>query len=275
VPIVRTVAVVLAPFGVFTMARLVAFGAGAPLSVYAKPGELPQGLAYASAAAIVCVVPCLVLSPAALRGSIAAPAAWALGAHFVTVAALGGDAMPYARLVVPVLPLAVGLVAAALNADRWLGAIARLTVGTLGVSITWMQFAPTARGVSRDREALVEAARPDLRSCRRIATVDIGWTSLAWEGPIFDLAGVTARSVARLPGGHTSKRVPASLLSEAKVDCFIALMDGGRPARAVEARLLSDPDLATSFQPCASWSVGGTGLSYALYMKLGCPAPSQ
>ncbi len=96
------------PFVACACVRLAVFGRAAPLSVLAKPSDLAHGLPYAGAAAIVSLAPLVVLAPYALARAGGRPAAIALAgaAHFLVTAAVGGDWMPYARLVAADSPLA-------------------------------------------------------------------------------------------------------------------------------------------------------------------------
>ena len=123
------------------MIRSAVFGRPAPLAVLAKPSDLAHGLVYAGAAALVLLVPLLAFAPVTLlrlrargplfgaaeadaeagadetdagAGADAQPPRPTIGvarvlvaafvAHLVAVIVAGGDWMPYARLVVPVVP---------------------------------------------------------------------------------------------------------------------------------------------------------------------------
>ena len=66
---------------------------------------------------------------------------------------------------------------------------------------------------------------------RLVAAVDIGWIGAATPATLVDLAGVTDPSIAPLPGGHTTKRVPSSLLIQRQVDTLVLLLDSGEPLR--------------------------------------------
>ena len=70
-----------------------------------------------------------------------------------------------------------------------------------------------------------------------IATLDIGWTAAAFDGPIVDLAGLTDPNIAALPGGHTSKHVDTTMLLDRHVDTVIFW---GTP-RGVELGLYAEP----------------------------------
>src|SRR4029079_6087551 len=85
------------------------FGAFAPLSVVAKAPELAHGVYYAADALLGTGVALFRLAPRALAASGPRTRALTLAvfAHFVAIAAAGGDWMALYRLVVPVLPTAI------------------------------------------------------------------------------------------------------------------------------------------------------------------------
>jgi hypothetical protein len=93
----------LTPFTICASIRAWVWGRPAPLAIWAKPSDLNHGMAYVGAALVVCVVPILVAAPWALRR---APRAMAIvvaaAVHVVAIAIVGGDWMPYARLLVPI-----------------------------------------------------------------------------------------------------------------------------------------------------------------------------
>src|SRR5439155_8997260 len=139
--------------------------------------------------------------------------------------------MPYARLAAPIAPSMVlafvlaasapasapapapapvsGAAAAAAASSapaphRWADA-ARLLIAIAAGVWTLAVAGPAGRHVLADRIDLARRARPYLDGAARIASVDIGWPTLATEADIVDLAGLTDPTIAALPGGHTSK----------------------------------------------------------------------
>jgi len=227
--------------------RAVAFGDPAPLAVWAKPSDLVHGLRYAGGALVLSGAPWLLVSfrgyrrLASRERAIAAATFTALA----TLVAAGGDWMPFFRLLVPLLPSVVWLGARLAELDRpfvaWLrvGAVCASSLA-LGVGL-----GPAARGVAAQRTSLVDSARPYLGKRSAVATLDVGWVGAATDATVIDLAGVTDPAIAVLGGGHTSKRVPWSLLNARDIDTLVLLSgayasDSGLPAfaRAVENSLV-------------------------------------
>ena len=244
----------LGPWFLVYALRVSLFGRGTPLSLLAKPADLGHGIAYVVAGALLVGAPVFAWAP--VRLAFDPPLfrlRWlVIGAtgHFGAVALAGGDWMPLSRLLVPVLPalLVVGFVVA----ER------ASTVATLGralLAVAVMTFALArvgldARGVVATRAALIQEAKPILSGRRAVATLDIGWVSVATSGTVVDLAGLTDPAIAVLPGGHTSKRIPATLLAAREVDTLVLLRrrsateiaeDGGPYERSVEVRMAQDP----------------------------------
>jgi hypothetical protein len=107
-----------------------------------------------------------------------------------------------------------------------------------------VQLGSGPQHVLGDRLRLVAEARPHLQGARAVATLDVGWVSLATSAPIVDLAGVTDESVAMLRGGHTSKRIDDALLRQRQVDALVLMkLVGPDPgyAREVERRVVLLP----------------------------------
>ena len=267
----------LAPFTVCALVRTMVWGHPAPLALMAKPSDPEHGVAYAGAACVVTLVPVLVLAPLALRR---APMALALVvaacAHILALVAVGGDWMPYARLMVPVLPsLAWAAVLASEQAHPVATAARSLVALGLGV-VLLARGAAEGRHVGADRAALVAAARPLLAGAHCVAALDVGWVGAATEADIVDLAGVTDPEIAALPGGHTSKRVDARLLLERGTDALLLYLPAGLPAggaadwaeatygRAVEARLADDVVTARHFGAATFLPLGARGAGYVL-----------
>jgi hypothetical protein len=237
------------PFAVCALVRLAVFGHMAPLAVQAKPSDLAHGVVYVAAALLASGLFVLAVAPRALPRATAESRviAVAFGVHVVAVALAGGDSMPYARLLVPVLPtlLLVHLDLATL-ARPW--ATWLRTGVALGLSsYVLVVAAPRGRHVMQQRAELIASARPLLGGAKRIATVDVGWVSVASDDAhIVDLAGLTDPEIAALPGGHTSKRVSGSMLVDRHVDTLV-LYD----AHLVTERLLDDPVTRAHFKMVA------------------------
>ncbi|MDP9037332.1 MAG: hypothetical protein M3O50_21240, partial [Myxococcota bacterium] len=278
-------ALALAPFTACAVIRTVCWGHPAPLALLAKPSDLAHGLAYAGAAWVVTLTPLLVLAPLALRRAPAALAIVAAAvAHGLAVIVVGGDWMPYARLMVPVAPsLAYAGVLVSTRAGS-LGTAARSVAGlALGAALL-VRGGAGGRRVGLDRGALVAAARPLLAGVPRVAALDIGWVSAATEADIVDLAGLTDPDVAALPGGHTSKRVDPMFLLSRHPDALLLYAHTGSPGgarrggvyvpadaeytRAVEARLARDPVITRHFVEIAWLPLGGAGAGYALLRRV-------
>jgi len=93
---------------------------------------------------------------------------------------------------------------------------------------------------------------------------------------ILDLAGITDPVVARLPGGHTTKRISEGLVENRGVDTLVLLLAPRAHtqtpwtdsifARAVENRLASFPALE-GFELVAALPLGGTEQAYALLRR--------
>jgi hypothetical protein len=270
-------AIALGPFCACALVRVAAWGRPAPLALLAKPSDLDHGLAYAGAACVVTIVPVLVLAPLALwRAPPALVVVVAAIAHVGAIITVGGDWMPYARLMVPVIPSLVW--AAAVAAEHAHPAATALRLLLAFATSVWLLAHGGARGrrVGPDRAALVLAARAPLAGASRIASLDVGWVGAATEAHVVDLAGVTDPVIAALPGGHTSKRVDATLLLEQRPDALLLYLPHGLPAgglaswrdadftRGVEARLGSDDVVAEHFAPAAWLPLGSEGAGYVV-----------
>lgn len=270
----------LAPFTVCALVRLWAWGRAAPLATLAKPGDPSQGLSYAAVAYFVTIVPLLVTAPFALRrSSRAAVIVAAAAAHVCSVIAVGGDWMPYARLFVPILPSLA--VAASLLSEyaHWMATASRSFAAlTLG-AVLLATGGTSRRRVGRDRAALIASARPLFADVQRIATVDVGWVGAATDADIVDLAGVTDPQIAPLPGGHTSKRISATMLLERAPDRVLLYLPAGLPGghlddwrdatflRTVELRFARDALFARHFRASGWLPLGQTGAGYVVLSR--------
>lgn len=260
-------AIAFAPFAVCTLVRLAVFGRAGPLALLAKPSDLTHGLVYVAAASLVLLTPALALSLAVFRAPLRAKALALAGlAHVIVVAALGGDWMPYARLLVPIAPsLALVFVDVASIAHRAATIARAVVVFAFGAWVAY-RAAPAGRHVFEDRAELVDRARPRLSSSRVVAALDIGWVgAAATNAEIFDLAGLTEPSVAVLSGGHTSKAVDVGMLLDRNVDTVVVY--ASQP-RLVELRLLRSPLFAERFERSVETMMfGRERLRYDIYRR--------
>jgi hypothetical protein len=234
----------VAPFATCAIIRRLAFGRFAPLALMAKPSDVSHGLVYAGAALLACGLPLLLVTTTLRR--VPAPAkvvAIAFGVHALAVIAAGGDSMAYARLFVPLVPslLFVHLHSANIASGPvfWLRSACAFGLAT------WIFAGPgwSGRHVMHDREDLVTRASPMIAGAKHIAAVDIGWISACTEADIVDLAGLTDPEFASLPGGHTSKRVDASMLLDRKVDLVILYSD-----HQISWQLTRDPLFSSRYE---------------------------
>ena len=225
-------ALALGPPIAAALIRLAIFGRAAPLSILAKPSDEMLGARYALACFLL-TGPLALLAPLAWRrlDGFSRVLLISIGVHFAAIAVAGGDWMPLSRLVAPVLP-AVILVAAeiAAVADLRLTA-ARIALALAGELFQLVKVGPVAAHVGEDRLALIEELRAPLATARVIAALDIGWLGAATDATIVDLAGLTDPAIAVLPGGHTSKAIPASLLEARGVDALVLQVREGEARR--------------------------------------------
>ena len=115
-----------------------------------------------------------------------------------------------------------------------------------------------------------------LRDAHSIAALDIGWVGAATNARILDLAGITDPLVARLPGGHTTKRISDGLIENRDVDTAILLLAPEHPvatpwndsvfARQVENRLAQLAPIA-EFRVVERLPLGGTRQSYVIVSR--------
>jgi hypothetical protein len=264
-------ALALGPAVLVAGLRFLLFGHPAPLSIWAKPSDLDHGLFYVLGALIWTGAPVLVLAPFALRKLDGESRAilLAVAVHCLALVLAGGDWMALFRLFVPVLP-ALLLVGARLAsfASPW-ATLARLAVATGVSGLLFVDKGHATRGVLAQRLALIHGARSMLAGARHVAALDVGWVGAATEADVVDLAGVTDETVARFPGGHTSKHLPPDFLARRGVDALVLLIDGPPPAglgdvpwsRAVEA-LAAREAADLGFKATASLELSGTPRRY-------------
>lgn len=200
-----------------SLVRLFAFGTFLPLSAQAKEASLESGLFYASVTVIWAGLPWLLL--VCRRGGRASPWLWAFAAHLLALVYAGGDWMPALRLTAPLYPWLVWRLGGELDLS-WLRVLWLVPAALGPFVLAWEQGADF-RAVTERRLSLVKEGMEVLRVAQRVAAVDIGWVGLATEATVVDLAGVTDPSIARLPGGHTSKAIYPGLFSDREVDVWI------------------------------------------------------
>jgi hypothetical protein len=273
-------AIALVPFTSCALVRALVWGHPAPLALMAKPGDVGQGVVYAAVACIVTLIPVLVVAPVALiRSPVALAIVVASIAHVGAVVLVGGDWMPFARLMVPVVPtLAWAAVLVSGHAHPVSTALRSLAAVGLGLVLLLVsaRVVEDGRDVMADRTALIVSARPALAGFSRVAGLDIGWLGAATEADVVDLAGLTDPEIAALPGGHTSKHVDAMFLLSRRPDALVLYAPRGLPGgdlaafgladypRAVEARLAHDDVIAAHFAPIAWFPLGARGAGYVL-----------
>jgi hypothetical protein len=182
--------------------------------------------------------------------------------HFAAIAAAGGDWMSLSRLAVPALPTV--LLAAARLAEvaaPWSSAL-RFAVALAGQVFQIVRVGPAnVAGVGAQRLRVIEELRPALASAKVVAGLDVGWMGAATDATVVDLAGLTDPAIAALPGGHTSKRLPARLFDARDVDAAVLLLREGHPLaepwtesffdRVVELRVASFPGIGDAFSVAA------------------------
>lgn len=223
--------------------RSTMFGHLLPLSAVAKPTELGNGIRY-------------VLGGATLVSGVFGVGLFARGitagrltdrwvgtlviAALISVLLAGGDWMPGFRLLVPVIPLYawVAAVGASRVRRRWLGCV--LVCASCALPLTSMALQlPRARasGDDRERRGAALAGWLEAHACH-VALVDVGYLVYTANLRALDLAGITDATIAALPGGHVSKRIPVSLIMKRAPDTLILR---GRQLRSIEdGRLPAD-----------------------------------
>lgn len=244
--------------------RVGAFGHPAPLAVLAKPSDPLNGLWYVGrgllASGALTALAIVAFARLRARGQPTdqpleadtptdgdeaqgaqpehtgrAPAR-VLTVGLLSVALAGGDWMPASRLLVPMLPLlaaCVGLALAELPRLRWAAVLAvlllPLTTGVAALPELLRQPAAREHGAAQVLAAL--------HGAERVALVDIGYLAYTGGFDVVDLGGITDLEIARLPGGHLSKRIPESLLRGRGVDAIV--LHSSTPPRVEGGRLTS------------------------------------
>ncbi len=238
-------ALTVMPWAAVALLRLLAFGRAAPLALLAKPSDFEHGIVYVLGAGLACGTP-LLLASRWRRG--AAPIALASLVHLGVVAAVGGDWMPYARLLVPVLP-ALALVPAW---DALRSRVCAVLALVCALGVGW-RAAPQGVHVGSDRER-VAAALAGLPV--PVAALDVGFVAIAaGDGLVIDLGGLTDRELAALPGGQTSKRIDLGMLEARGVRAVVTWGEHG--SRIVEQRIVQDARFREHFDGRPVATLGG------------------
>jgi hypothetical protein len=250
-------ALAVGPWCAVVALRIAFFGRPAPLAVLAKPSDLAHGVTYVAWNFAYTGAPLAALGIGVWRRLDAWPRTLAVAAlvHLVVVALAGGDWMPLARLLTPILPSLVVVVAHQLAASP-APSVARLALGCAAEALLFYLRGPEAAHVLADRSALIDAARAPLAGAERVATVDVGWVGAATDAEIVDLAGATDVDIAALPGGHTSKAVSAAMLAQRNPDRLVfqlapnaeTLDTAPAYARFVERALGGDPAIRRAYR---------------------------
>ncbi len=256
------------PFVLVALVRVALFGRPTPLAVLAKPSDPALGLKYAIACFLL-AGPLAIVAPFAVRRAerFVLILSGAILVHFAAIAVAGGDWMPLSRLVVPVLPACV-LVAAHLAAiaDVRVTAV-RLVLALAGQIFVMVKIGPSAAHVGQDRRELIRELAPVLRDAQVVGALDAGWIGAATEAQIVDFAGLTDPVIAVLPGGHTTKRIDASILDKRGIDTLVLLRARNETTatpwtetlfdRGVEQRVARFPGVAEEFVVVAECSMPG------------------
>jgi hypothetical protein len=261
-PRYQRIAWVLIPVCLVTLLRLVLFGHAAPLGAIAKPSDLLHGAVYA----LACLLLCGPLAAFAYKSLTP----WARGllaavlAHWLAMLVVGGDWMPLSRLAVVALPAAILVSACALANAPPAWAYPRWLIGLVGPIWVLFTTGPRAAAVGHKRMEVVSELCPEVAKARVVAALDVGWVGACGEMTVVDLAGVTDPAVAVLPGGHTSKPIPHSLLSARGVDALVLRLAEGNElaepwthsgfATYVELDVAAMPRMARDFAPAAQSS---------------------
>jgi hypothetical protein len=280
-----TACAVALPWLAAAAVRWVVWGRPAPLAVFAKPSDVAHGADYVLKAILFSGAPFAALAPFAWAKIGGWPSTVVVGAvvHLTVIVMAGGDWMPLARLVCPILPplawATAHLLSSPPRAFATLATLVRVGVGCAAEVAVVALRGPAAAQILRHRLMLIEAAAPVLAGARAVATVDAGWVGAATDATIVDLAGATDHEIAALPGGHTSKAVSGTFLTARKPDRLVFQVDehstGDAIAfvRATEARLFFDPLIRRNFE--VTWrSPASLPVHYVVLSPATKPPPS-
>jgi hypothetical protein len=274
------VSLTILPVLVVVVTRIAVFGSPAPLAVLAKPSDGSHGLSYVGGALRLLGAPVLLVGWGVWRHVSPAgrAAAVAFVVHTIAVLGVGGDWMSLFRLFVPILPVSLWVGSLVIQEQHpWVTGAKLLIAGGINCLMLW-SLGPASRQVVDARRTLIAAAVPHLAESRHIASLDVGWVGAAVTAPITDLAGVTDPEIARLPGGHTSKRLPRNLFERRDVDTLVVLLAPHQtplpstplhelhPARVVE-NSLARLEGAEEFRVTATVPLHGTSQHYAILKR--------
>ena len=226
-------ALVALPGVLVAAVRWFMFETPVPLAAIAKPSDFAAGLRYTLGALCLSGPVWLLVAFGAYRRLSSRARVWgfAFAVHCFAVVLAGGDWMSFFRLFVPVLPSVIALGAMLQQHSTGAAGVGRAALVFVVTGVLWAYKAEDARAVIESRDLLIARARPALAASSVVAAVDVGWVGAATDASIVDLAGVTDPSIAPLPGGHTTKRVPSSLLIAREVDTLVLLLADGEPLR--------------------------------------------
>ena len=260
--------------------RQFVFGRPFPLAVLAKPSDIEHGVRY-GLGALLFLGPTWLWAGGGWKGISTSDriVAGAVVAHGLAIVAAGGDWMPLWRLAVPAIPAALWVSASLQERQRpalvWL----RLCVASAVAVYVWVAVGLPARHVMLARLSLVEQGHRALAGSRLVASLDVGWVGAAFPGDVLDLAGVTDARVARLAGGHTTKKIPNSWFDSMQPDALVLLTAPGQIprepwntlqfARGIENRIRD----MQYFEGCRLSEVLKLLHTDQSYVVVRCPAP--
>jgi hypothetical protein len=224
----KAIAIALGGTAALLAFRLLMFGDAVPLSFHAKPGSLAHGARY--------VLTGIVLATSLAGAGLAVWGALrgrrsdrvlgaAVALHVASVMLAGGDWMPGYRLLVPVLPLyavlaGVGAARAARAAPRRTAAIVVLACVLPALDLATR--IPELRASAGSRDTVGAGLARELgRHARSVALLDVGYLGYATGIEVVDLGGLTDPRVARMRGGHLSKRIEPAYLRARDPDAIV------------------------------------------------------
>ncbi len=265
--------------------RLALYGSVLPLSFVAKSPEFSSGLRYV----LVCVVWGGLLSGALLlpgafgRGAIG----WALLSQLAALLLCGGDWMPGLRLCAPIYPSLVwGVLQTVPMRAGFRGRVQLLLFALMPVMPGYLLAvqAHDFRSVTLRRLDWLKQAAPALHGATTVAAVDVGWVGLAFSGQVLDLGGVTDARLARIPWGHTHRRVGPGLFSDRNVDAWVIraadrLYHPGQPLSEINAVYGTDARLLArsvdlGLRGVLTFPIEGTPGQYVIARLSDASAPS-
>jgi hypothetical protein len=221
--------------------RLWMFGDALPLSMRAKAGSLANGAVYAALSVLLAtsIFGVVLAAIGAARGRASDRAiGWMLLAHLLAIVLAGGDWMPGYRLLVPILPLYALLAGLGVARARTRAAPVLLALACALPALDLVTRIPELRAGEATRARTLELAHWLNARAHRVALVDVGLIGYATDLEIIDLAGLTDARIARVPGGHLSKRIDAHDLQARDPDAIVVHCTG-TPRVSKDQRLLA------------------------------------